>query len=261
MHPYAISAGASGAIFGLYGALLGFLTLRPKDVPEEILSGLLKGALSVVGYNIVYGLMSSTTDMSAHVGGFLCGYVSGLALSLPLSQEGARRRTRRLAVVFLSATVLLSAATLRIPRAQDLEASIKKMGEVEKKALAAYRQALLELAAGKRTPPDVAAILENDILPPWKAERQSLSAMVRLPVRQQRMVNLLIQYMDARADAWSLLDAGLRENRQDKIQLGIGKQTEAMRFIREISETTTGLKFPSASKKSNGDAQTITVRP
>jgi rhomboid protease GluP len=252
MHPYAISAGASGAIFGLYGALVGFMTVRPKDVPEEVLSGLLKGALSVIGYNVIYGLMSSTTDMSAHVGGLLCGYACGLALSLPISLEGAARRTRRLAVVFLSAAFLLSAATLRVPRTQDLEGSFKKMGDVEKKALAAYQQALFAFASRKSTAGDFAVVLEKEILPPWNAERQSLSALVRLPARQQQVVDLLIKYMDARAGAWSLLDAGLRENRRDQIQLGIGKQAEAVRLTRELSELTGGQKLPGTS---------ITVRP
>lgn len=34
-HPYVVSAGASGAIFGLYGALLGYLVVRATQFPRK----------------------------------------------------------------------------------------------------------------------------------------------------------------------------------------------------------------------------------
>jgi membrane associated rhomboid family serine protease len=38
-----VSAGASGAIFGLYGALLGFLVRHRGSIPAESLASLRKG--------------------------------------------------------------------------------------------------------------------------------------------------------------------------------------------------------------------------
>jgi rhomboid protease GluP len=52
-HPYVVSAGASGAIFGLYGALLGYLALQRAAIPAEVLAPLAKSAILFVGYNLV----------------------------------------------------------------------------------------------------------------------------------------------------------------------------------------------------------------
>src|SRR5215472_8722562 len=78
-HPSIVSAGASGAIFGLYGALLGFLVRHRGSIPGESLASLRKGALTFIGYNLLYGLRPGV-DMAAHVGGLVTGFVLGLSL-------------------------------------------------------------------------------------------------------------------------------------------------------------------------------------
>jgi rhomboid protease GluP len=74
-HPYVIGAGASGAIFGLYGALLGYLAMRRDSIPDEVLSPLIKGALVFIGYNFVFGVLNTGTDVADHVGGLAAGFV------------------------------------------------------------------------------------------------------------------------------------------------------------------------------------------
>ncbi|HEV8507284.1 MAG TPA: rhomboid family intramembrane serine protease [Chitinophagaceae bacterium] len=65
-----VSAGASGAIFGMYGVFLALLTtsLVPKDTRSRLLTSI--GIF--VGYNLLYGLKDNV-DNSAHVGGLLSG--------------------------------------------------------------------------------------------------------------------------------------------------------------------------------------------
>src|SRR5262245_21464047 len=83
-HPSIVSAGASGAIFGLYGALLGFLARHRGSIPAESLASLRKGALTFVGYNLLFGLRPGV-DMAAHLGGLATGFVLGLFLIRPPS--------------------------------------------------------------------------------------------------------------------------------------------------------------------------------
>jgi rhomboid protease GluP len=78
-HPSTVSAGASGAIFGLYGALLGYLARHRGSIPAESLASQRKGALTFIGYNLVYGLRPGV-DMAAHLGGLATGFVLGLFL-------------------------------------------------------------------------------------------------------------------------------------------------------------------------------------
>ena len=68
------SAGASGAIFGMYGVFLALLSTNL--IPKEIRSGLLKSIGIFVGYNLLYGLKDNI-DNSAHIGGLLSGMGMG----------------------------------------------------------------------------------------------------------------------------------------------------------------------------------------
>lgn len=64
-----ISAGASGAIFGLMGALLYIVAVNRGRLGR--LSG--RGMLIMVALSLYFGLTSSGVDNSAHVGGLICG--------------------------------------------------------------------------------------------------------------------------------------------------------------------------------------------
>jgi len=86
--PEMVSAGASGAILGLYGGLLGFLMLHRQVIPSEVLRPIMKSALFFLGFNLIYGLAKSEVDMAAHVGGFATGFCVGCALALTNKLRG-----------------------------------------------------------------------------------------------------------------------------------------------------------------------------
>jgi hypothetical protein len=67
-HPMVIGAGASGAIFGLAGALIAALYLGKHPIPKEAIQKTLRSLLLFAGYNLFFGL-SAGIDNSAHLGG------------------------------------------------------------------------------------------------------------------------------------------------------------------------------------------------
>ncbi|MBN8832735.1 MAG: hypothetical protein BGP01_05970 [Paludibacter sp. 47-17] len=79
-HDNVVSAGASGAIFGLYGFFLALLVLvKKKD--REVNSGMIASVLIFVGYNLIMGL-AGNIDNAAHIGGLISGFISGSVLTL-----------------------------------------------------------------------------------------------------------------------------------------------------------------------------------
>lgn len=75
-HDLTISAGASGAIFGMYGVFLAMLT---SDLIErEARKSLLTSISIFVGYNLLYGLKGGI-DNAAHIGGLVGGFIIGYA--------------------------------------------------------------------------------------------------------------------------------------------------------------------------------------
>ena len=72
----AVSAGASGAIFGLMGALLYVVIANRGRLGR--LSG--RGMLVMVALSLYFGLSSSGVDNYAHIGGLVCGFLLALIL-------------------------------------------------------------------------------------------------------------------------------------------------------------------------------------
>ncbi|WGQ10021.1 rhomboid family intramembrane serine protease [Pedobacter gandavensis] len=76
-HDMTISAGASGAIFGMYGVFLALLTT--DFIHKDIRKNLLTSISVFVGYNLLNGLKGGI-DNAAHIGGLLSGLIIGYAL-------------------------------------------------------------------------------------------------------------------------------------------------------------------------------------
>jgi len=103
-HPRGIGAGASGAIFGLAGALIAVLYLGKLPIAREALKPTLKSLLSFAAYNLFFGLVPGI-DNSAHLGGLATGLGLGAVLAKSFSEPPENRsRWRNYAMV---GTVLL----------------------------------------------------------------------------------------------------------------------------------------------------------
>lgn len=78
-NPWVNSVGASGAIFGVMGALLAFLLDRGNGIPVAVMRPHVAGLAAMAGYSLLYGFVAQGVDNAAHIGGFLAGLVWGLA--------------------------------------------------------------------------------------------------------------------------------------------------------------------------------------
>lgn len=79
----AVSGGASGAIFGLYGALLVLLWRERAQVERTEFKWLFGGALAFTVVILGMGFVVAGIDNAAHGGGLLAGALLGLALARP----------------------------------------------------------------------------------------------------------------------------------------------------------------------------------
>jgi rhomboid protease GluP len=111
-HPYTPSVGASGAIFGLAGALITALKLGEFSVPRSALSGTLRSLGAFVFYNLVFGFVVPGIDNTAHIGGLVTGLIVGalIALIAPHHDRPLRRVAVFLAMVVALALLAMGAA-------------------------------------------------------------------------------------------------------------------------------------------------------
>lgn len=90
----AVSGGASGAILGLYGALLVYLWQERKRVHGSDFRWLFWGAAGFTAVILTLGHWIPGIDNAAHSGGFVAGVLGGLVL-LPASDSDGKPRFRR----------------------------------------------------------------------------------------------------------------------------------------------------------------------
>jgi rhomboid protease GluP len=110
-HPYVPSVGASGAIFGLAGALIAAFKLGEFSVPRSALSGTLRSLGAFVVYNLIFGFAIPGIDNTAHIGGLITGLIVGalIALIAPQQEQAPRR-----AAIFLVVILALAAGAIRV---------------------------------------------------------------------------------------------------------------------------------------------------
>ncbi|WP_244244668.1 rhomboid family intramembrane serine protease [Marinilactibacillus kalidii] len=76
----AISAGASTALFGLFGATLALPKLFPNNYRIKEMS---RSFMLLIIINLAFGFFSTSIDMAGHIGGIAGGYLLTFALSAP----------------------------------------------------------------------------------------------------------------------------------------------------------------------------------
>lgn len=110
-HPYVPSVGASGAIFGLAGALFTAIKLGEFSVSRAAMSGTLRSLGAFVIFNLIFGFAISGVDNAAHIGGLVTGVIVGalVAFLAPRHEQMPRR-----AAVFLGAVLLLALAAMQL---------------------------------------------------------------------------------------------------------------------------------------------------
>ena len=136
MHELQVSAGASGAIFGMYGV---FWALVLADViDKDNRNATLRSIGLFVVYNLAYG-MREGVDNSAHVGGLLSGIVIGLAF-IPSLKNINSANFRYGTILFLGVLVSLAIFISAKFISNDVGIYYNKMQQfdaIEKHAIAA----------------------------------------------------------------------------------------------------------------------------
>lgn len=98
-----ISAGASGAIYGLFGALLYFGVIYPQLFFRTMGFNL----LLILGINLIFGFSLPSIDMAGHIGGLIAGFLAAGIVHFP------KKKRLVLQLVFLVITAGLFAGLLK----------------------------------------------------------------------------------------------------------------------------------------------------
>ena len=105
-NPLVTTAGASGAIFGVAGALIATLYLGKLPTPRSALRTSLISLIVFAGYSLAYGFVKGGIDNGAHIGGLVSGLLLGAVLTMDFGR--ARRAARLRPLVFPAFALVLA---------------------------------------------------------------------------------------------------------------------------------------------------------
>lgn len=131
--PLATSAGASGAIFGISGALLIMLLSDKLPLEKESREKLLTGVVQFTVLNLFVGgaqnylpgIFHRRVDNAGHIGGLLAGMLVGAVFASHLGETAADRKYRRWAwialyvgffILFIAAFYYYNGVTVQVQR-------------------------------------------------------------------------------------------------------------------------------------------------
>jgi rhomboid protease GluP len=100
-NPLGLSVGASGAIFGLLGAIIAFFLTHRRSMPAQVFRSYMQRMGLLLAINLYLGFSIPRIDNAGHLGGLVAGFVCGLAAFRPAGTRPVldARRIVRLAVV------------------------------------------------------------------------------------------------------------------------------------------------------------------
>jgi len=118
-HSDIISAGASGAIFGLAGGLAIGVYRGKLPMPQKMMQTLLTSTILFIGYNLTYGFMNEGIDNAAHIGGLVVGAISGWFLLRELPRTDIEPRPHYVRGLVLCAVMLILVFGTMIVKSED----------------------------------------------------------------------------------------------------------------------------------------------
>ncbi|GAB3941999.1 hypothetical protein GCM10028805_06050 [Spirosoma harenae] len=206
-HDITLSAGASGAIFGLYGVFLALLTTNLFDA--ETRSSLLKSILLFVGYNLVIGLQAGI-DNAAHIGGLLAGMLFGYTVYFAAFRPNRSATSMFWPILISPVVVFILAAVVYLNTANvlgDYDRIMGKFGRLEQQAMNVFQLPPNTSAAG------VAKAINDRGIPAWKQTIELLNEAdkLNLPDEYQKRNKLLRQYSQLRLNSFKLLERSLTD--------------------------------------------------
>ena len=217
------SAGASGAIFGIYGVFLALLLTNL--IPKQMRMSLLQSIGVFVVFNLIYG-MQAGIDNAAHIGGLISGIIIGFVYYLSLRRADEDKKNNATTITIVAVTIFAtwlylsnssSSVTRQETRNRIKEESAKDAGkyfqkldefsEIDKRCVAIINDSTLgETELLNRL---------NNLTPEWNKARVIVIEMKNLDVSDlsKKKIDLLEEYTKARTEEVTAYAAYLTEKK------------------------------------------------
>jgi rhomboid protease GluP len=212
-----VTGGASGAIFGLYGALIVFLWRERRQIDPDEFRWLFTVAIAFSALMLALGFFIPAIDNAAHAGGFLAGALLGSLLARPWLPGSPLARQQAPWAAAVSVLGLLAMAASVSPPLYHYQEELRARAAIqrfaaEEGARSARWDALL--TAGERAGvsfDQLAGSLEKELAASYQRSFDQLAAVnPASPIPSKNTLLQLESYASQRSQAARQLAQGLR---------------------------------------------------
>lgn len=226
MHPVSLQAGASGAVFGVYGMLIasliwGMVKRTDVSVPPAALLQLAPGAAFFLLYTFVTDGLVTAVMLAGLAVGCVCGAV--LAGGVSTYKAPARRVLATMSAT--AAIVVVFAVPLR--GVADVTGEIAQVVAIEDRTSHDYSAAIDRFKRG-RLPSDGLVEAIDKIRPELRVMSARLNSVGNVPPEHQWLVSGAKEYLRLRDESWRLRAEGLRGSNMKTLQKADSVEHESL---------------------------------
>ena len=207
--PLDIGAGASAAVFGLYGLLAAVLLwgLRQKteiSIPRPTLNtmGVWAGLFTLVS------LINGSLSFSAEMTGLAIGAIAGAVLARSSSESVAP--PQHVMITAGACAVFAFAFAVPLRGISDVRPEIHRVVAIEQQTTGIYEAASEKFRKGRMTADALAQVIDKMIVPELIAADARLKTYKKVPTEHQPLVSDAAEYLRLRSEAWRLRATAVR---------------------------------------------------
>ncbi|MFT6983371.1 MAG: rhomboid protease GluP [Crocinitomicaceae bacterium] len=227
-----ISAGASGAIFGMYGVFLAMLTTNL--IEKAARKAMLTSIVVFVGYNLVNGVQGGI-DNAAHIGGLVSGLIVGYSFYFSLKKPkllNLKFATIGLLSILVIASSFIVLSTTSPSEFSKYDREMEQFVRLEETALGLYRM------PDNTTNQEYLDEIQNTGIPSWKSNLELIDRVDKLELPNgihERNLKLK-EYCNLRIESYELIYKAFLED-TDIYDSEIEGYNEKIEFvINDLSE-------------------------
>ncbi|HVG73587.1 MAG TPA: rhomboid family intramembrane serine protease [Vicinamibacterales bacterium] len=235
--PVAVSAGAAGAVAGVYAFMLAVLLWGISQRPRLVLPLITIKLLAICG-----GLFVAYSWLTGAAAVVVVGFASGLFAGLTVSRGVNTRRTPTIRMAATVATMACVAIVTAVPLKgiTDARREIEIVLETETQTAQAFKAALQDFTDGRMTDKALAVVIDRVILPELDYVSGRLAKVDRnmVPREQAPMITAAEEYLTLRNESWTLRANALRSGKMSILWIADKKEALSLEALRRVKSGT-----------------------
>jgi rhomboid protease GluP len=239
------SAGASGAVFGVYGALLGHMLKEKQALPRAVFQPLMKSTLTFAGYNLFYGMVHPGIDNAAHIGGVVTGTALGWLTAMPLdasvraSQVGKKLRLATAALGVIVVIGVVSAPRFDYSVREEIMWSDAVKGFVDNESALVTRQnaeATRWQVSGDNGA-TFARLIDDELDPFYRKFERKIDALELSPgKRTDERRKVLAKFVQLRLEGYQHLRRAVKQNNRPEFSEYVKLEAQAATVVQSLAQ-------------------------